>query len=557
MMAPPASSDASQSGTGKEAESGYLSATDGTAAPQRISFSDAFGDQREGFVVSAPSWNDDLAAKLERLGGDFGIVILSEPPEAPVQAPPRTAICAPAAPAAGRTAVREAAVAYEARSRSQQQSLTAAETKLLREGKLHAAIELTITPELIFKGGKPRLELLARALLAAEATSAYMTSLAVALTAPDTPRPGSTGERLEDLRGVVRDATAALRRTGQMESPEPDAALDRLSQLAASEEGELFLALAHRLYPRVHALSEDVYLLRALHERPAEALEVLAMRAFTREAAVPPTDHDLALDKEIATEQLQFASLIPEPQRLNPARAALDHFRRSYRKRYTAHHRSYWTEVARLRGQLVESRVYVEALTNLNTLTELGPPVGVGTLSTYRELLDSAPTCELIVGVEEELSDAAVCPACSLRLDQEPPATRTAEVLQRIKRAIERQMTRLSSVAVRQVLEKSGDARVERFLKVIQAAQLASLAEVLDKELVGYLRRFLVEARIGSLLNPIMSRLEDGGSPDVEDAQEALRELARVLDRAFRASARSLPAPKMALKSGASKKTGR
>ena len=183
--------------------------------------------------------------------------------------------------------------------------------------------------------------------------------------------------------------------------------------------------------------------------------------------------------------------------------------------------------------------------------------MGAGTISTYRELLDSPATCELIVGVEEQLSNAAVCPACSLHLDEEPPATRTAEVRQRIQRGIERQMSRLSSMAVRQVLEKSGDARVEQFLKVIQAAQLSSLAKVLDKELVGYLRRFLVEARIGSLLSPIMSSLEDGDAPDIEEAQEALRELTRVLDRAFRASARALPAPKPSLKSGAKKTTGR
>ena len=205
-MAPPASNDASRSATSKEAEPDYLSAADDAATPQRISLLDTFGDQREGYVVSAPRWNDQLAADLLQLGGDFGIVILSEPPQTPIQAPPRTAICAPTGAPSGQPAVREGAVTYETRSRSQRQSPTTAQSKRLSEGKLHAAIELEITPELVFKGGKPRLELLARDLLAAEATSQYVSSLAVALYAPDAPRPGSTGDRLDALRGVVREA---------------------------------------------------------------------------------------------------------------------------------------------------------------------------------------------------------------------------------------------------------------------------------------------------------------------------------------------------------------
>ena len=118
-------------------------------------------------------------------------------------------------------------------------------------------------------------------------------------------------------------------------------------------------------------------------------------------------------------------------------------------------------------------------------------------------------------------------------------------------------MARLSSVGVRQVLERSGDARVERFLKVVQAAQLSSLVDVMDDELVGYLRRFLVESRIGALLDSILSRLQQGTPPKAEEAHEALRDIARVLQRAFRASGRALPPPRTALQDGAVKKPKR
>ncbi len=555
MKADSESSDASQPGSSQEAEISTPQPTRARGDPQHISLVDAFGDRREGDVLRAMRWDDATAADIERRDGDFSIVILSEPPEGSPQVPPGTVVCAPAPTPWEQAAVREAAVTYEHRTWAPRRSWTAAEVKLLRGGKLYAATELTITPELVFKSGKPHLELLARDLLICQATAGYLTALAVALTAPDAPRRGSYGELMSALGQILSNAQAALRKARREAEPEPVAALDRLSRLAAAEEGGPFLAPAHELYPQVTSLAEDVYLVRALEERLPDALAMLAMRAFVREAAVPPTDHDLALDKAIVMEQLQFASLVAEPHRRDTARSALDHFQQSYRKRYESHHWAYWTEMARLRTRLLEAKGYTEALRKLNTLTELGPPVGEVALEGYQELLKETSDCSPIVGIEDQLGDAAICTDCGLRLDQDPFSERALETLTRVERAIERQMVRLSSVAVRQVLERSGDARVERFLRVIQAAQLSSLPEVLDDELVGYLRRFLVEARIGSLLNPIMSRLEEGGSPDVEDAQEALRELARVLDRAFRASARSLPPPKPAIKSGSSKRS--
>jgi hypothetical protein len=104
-------------------------------------------------------------------------------------------------------------------------------------------------------------------------------------------------------------------------------------------------------------------------------------------------------------------------------------------------------------------------------------------------------------------------------------------------------MAHLSSTGVQQILAHCGDPRVEQFLKVAQASQLASLPEVLDEALLGFLRRFLVEARIQAVLQPIFDRLQTGPLPKDDEAEEVMREVARVLQRAFRAARRSLPAP--------------
>ncbi|HEU4760657.1 MAG TPA: hypothetical protein VFT91_11850, partial [Dehalococcoidia bacterium] len=337
---------------------------------------------------------------------------------------------------------------------------------------------------------------------------------------------------------------------------EATTAIQRLEQLSASADADSFLTSVREAYRRIPALLEDVYLVRALAERPDEAAEVLAMRGFIDEAQVPRSDGELWLDRCIALEQLHFANVVTEPQRLNAARAAVDHFRSRYRARYEAHHRSYWTEAARLRARLLDEKGKAEALARLNSLGELGPPVGEGALEAYRELLSESSGCTLIVGVEKELAEAAVCPACHLRLEETPPAERAREIIQRIEKAIARQMARLSAITVRQILERSGDARVERFLKVAQASQMSSLSAILDDELVGYLRRLLVEWRISNVLEPLLSRVQEGAPPKAEEAQASLRELARVLQRALR-SRRALPPGRQALEDeGASRRGG-
>ncbi len=113
--------------------------------------------------------------------------------------------------------------------------------------------------------------------------------------------------------------------------------------------------------------------------------------------------------------------------------------------------------------------------------------------------------------------------------------------MDRIERACDRQMARLSSSAIQQVLRRSSDPRIDQFLKMIQASQLSSLRAVLDDDLVGYLRRFLVESRIQDALEPILSRIQDGVPPNVDEAQSAMRDVTRVLQRAFQPARRALP----------------
>ena len=82
---------------------------------------------------------------------------------------------------------------------------------------------------------------------------------------------------------------------------------------------------------------------------------------------------------------------------------------------------------------------------------------------------------------------------------------------------------------------------MEHFLKVIQASQLSSLVDIIDDELVGYIRRFLVESRIQEALEPLLDHLQEGGPPTPQEAQTAMREVSHVLRKAFQSAQKALP----------------
>jgi hypothetical protein len=301
-------------------------------------------------------------------------------------------------------------------------------------------------------------------------------------------------------------------------------------------------------------LAEGAYLMRGLIADTERALALLQTRRYLQSIDVPETLPDLRLDRAVAAEQLSFAALVREPQRLPAILAAVEHFRRQYRKAYVRHHEMYWQTMSGIESHLLEAQTRAAALARLNSLAELGPPVGEMALESIASLAEETSGCALTVAdavraqhavplqhLSEALAESPVCPACGIRLDQGPPLAQAEEALSRLDRSIERQLARLSSVAVRETLERSNDPRIERFLRVVQAAQLSTLAEVLDDALTNYLRRFLIEARINAVLDPLLAQVERGETPDESAVREKLAEVTDLIERAQQASHRSLP----------------
>jgi hypothetical protein len=510
----------------------------------RLAVVDGQGREHSGEAIVSQDWHPQLGQLAE---DEFRIVILSGPPSGsvgPIAA--GVAVCVPGEAVSGGSRLRETATAYRVKGRERQApeseerlALSASVMTALASGQLLANPALEVSPADIFlpRETAARLGFLAQALLAQRAAEPYIYSLAVALAAPADPAPGAG---LAELLPALGQAVVAARgRTSGFQDlladmPRMTGALESLAFLIEATTTAAFGETAHRLYSSPSDLAEDVYLCRALAENPNGARKAARMRRFLTEAVVPESEPELGVDRTIALEELSFATLVAEANRWAAMRAAFERFRQRYQCAYLNHHRRYWESALTLHAQLMDFIPHAQALRRLNTLRELGPALGEEALAEYEQLPQRIGACLLSANLERELGEASRCPACGISLNDEPSWEEVQQVKRRLERALNQQLQRLSSKAVHQILAASGEARVEQFIQLVQASQARSLADVLDDELLGFLRRLLVEARVRSLLDPVFAKLQEP-IPDLseEAVEEIATEVARVIHHAF------------------------
>ena len=114
-------------------------------------------------------------------------------------------------------------------------------------------------------------------------------------------------------------------------------------------------------------------------------------------------------------------------------------------------------------------------------------------------------------------------------------------MLRRLSRALSQQNTRLSSEAVRRILARARGERIEQFLQVVQASDLAGLASILDDRLLDFLRDLLA-GEPATAAPPVLERLRHAfpvvGEGEAEAAADVFR---RLLEQALSEERRARP----------------
>ena len=131
---------------------------------------------------------------------------------------------------------------------------------------------------------------------------------------------------LSQFRRTIERARADLPATGL---DEPSAALarqtlERVTRIAAAYSPERIEEEATRTYRSAADFHSDLLLLLALTGNPAAARELLAMRAYVEQAAVPsapplPDAQELAIDRAVILERLSYTVPVRPPTRSRPS----------------------------------------------------------------------------------------------------------------------------------------------------------------------------------------------------------------------------------------------
>lgn len=452
-------------------------------AERRLPFTvkDDEGSSHQGEVLIVASWRPDLEINA---AAAFTVVLPQQPIETEMSPPgaPNVVVCAPTAPVRLPTAaVGEAAAPYGAEA-APPLRLSRRASDAFAAGALLAAQPLSIDLREVFgaKGTHPRLDLLARELLAvSRRDEACWRVLDETLCLP---HPRARVVRPERVRARLRGALLQIART--QHEPTAAEAVARLGAIAAAAAPEAVVA-------SLAELKEDVALVRCLAEHPEEASELAAMRAYVDGAKPNPQMRVLLVDHAVTREQLSFVALLSEPRELDRMRGTFEMFQGAYVASYVEHHQRYWQAFARLRSALDEAAPTAEALARLNTLRALGRPMGGAALAAYERLTRRQQGCAA-QNLESALRERPTCPACGISLEASAPSGEAEEVMRRLHGALARQQARLASEAVRRILARGGE-RIEQFLQIVQASDLAGLAQVLDDELLAFLRELLSE----------------------------------------------------------------
>ncbi|MBI4301245.1 MAG: hypothetical protein HY664_01395 [Chloroflexi bacterium] len=312
----------------------------------------------------------------------------------------------------------------------------------------------------------------------------------------NSPEEMSKGEEhlvaaLHQLDGAITALKGELKSSGLGVVPEVmKEALRRLAGLSKAASGEDFYVAARREYNTPEALAADMGLYEGLAQWRAIASEVVAVKAYLEEATV--AEGEMAMDRASLLGQLTLTNLLSQPHLWPSVKALFDWFKTRYRTAYQSHHRRYHQELAKLHEDLEEAKPQLMALARLNSIVELGPPLGEELQGQYLPLLTITASCPAGNKEESLAGEQPLCPHCRLSMGAETPAKGVGYFLKQLAKALRKQQHRLSSETIRQILAQRGERRIDRFLKVVQASDLSPLVNTLDDELVTFLRQLLV-----------------------------------------------------------------
>jgi len=358
------------------------------------------------------------------------------------------------------------------------------------------------------------------------------------------------GRRLQsELDRLGEGVVVARRNLGilaqSLGKPVPSQAADVLDHLAALAETapsgyQAFYERASETYTTADDLRDEQRAFAALRQLSDLTPEITSMDGYLDAVQLRSSDRDLMADRTAIRGQLDVANLSANPNLWPGIRAQFEQFRDRYRIEYQKHHRDTANARQRLCEKLIDAPRRLKALALLNSIDELGSPVGDNLPRRLQDLQERARSC-MVPFSSLTLEDKPTC-SCGLQLTDESPVADVEAFLRDLDRALQTQQRRLASEAIHRVLAKSCEGRVSAFTQAVQTANLASLVDVMDEELATFVRVLLAEQEVATSDADVLRRFAEAyPTLEEDDLQRAVRDFERMLRESFAAARKGHP----------------
>ena len=294
------------------------------------------------------------------------------------------------------------------------------------------------------------------------------------------------GRRLEDSRRIVARLLVDLEESAETAL----GALDRLEVLCAALGYREFHSHAVNSGDGPSGLREALDIYQRLERLSDLALEIARTRTYVDEMTFGRGHRELELKRDSTLARIWGDSLIANPALWRSMEESFRQLIREYSAEYLSHHARYHEASVALISSLESRRAQVEALSRFNEVPEFGGPLSAELPERYRELIASTRTCTTR---EEDISldEAPLCRDCLLPLDEDLSRRDATLVLAALESAMTEYNRRLSSEGVRRILADPTTEQLGKFINLVQVSDLSALANVLDGDVLDFLRRFV------------------------------------------------------------------
>ena len=289
---------------------------------------------------------------------------------------------------------------------------------------------------------------------------------------------------------AIQESLIALESALGQRSDIAESVLADLKNLSDVSDYLEFFETAQRTFQGPSVMEEALGLSRRLLQVSEFAPAIIEAKSYLELMTFSRNEEEMSLERDTTLSRLDLDSLLANPTLWSSIEQSFQQLMARYANAYLSHHSRYHLEALELRHRMDSLRPQVNALARFNEVPELGDPVGTDIGQRFDDLAASIKSCSL---ADEELSleTEPHCDLCRLRLDENIPKRDAELLLWDTERAMREYNQRLSSYSARRVLEHPTKEQLDRFVTLVQVADPSSLVNVLDDDVIEFLRQFL------------------------------------------------------------------